>query len=63
MASGSAFKLMSLLFGGVLFLVAVPAVGLYSAASTGLRPIDYNIWVLLFFVYALVVLVGDLNRS
>jgi len=55
-------KVVALVFGAFLFLVAVPAMGLYSQAISGIKPVDYNLWVVLYFVYALVVLVSGSRR-
>ena len=51
-------KASALLVGAILMLLVIPAMALYGSNTAHSAPLDYKLWVVLYFVYAIVVVLA-----
>jgi len=51
-------KVSALLVGAILILLMIPAMALYGSNAAHTAPVDYKLWVVLYFVYAIVVILA-----
>ena len=51
-------KASALLLGAIIILVVIPALALYGSGVNHTAPIDYTLWAVLYFVYAIGVVVA-----
>ena len=48
-------KASALLLGAVTMLLVVPALALYGSSVSHTAPVDYRLWAVLYFIYAIAI--------
>ena len=51
-------KFYALIIGAILILLVIPALAVYDSSVNHTSPVDYSLWAVLYFIYAIVVVVA-----